>query len=454
MTSLALGRLIDVAQGDGRRLVEWVPPAPVCSDVPLPCRFSIGKTEDGRRIVVPLSWVENDVEAIILCIKTLYFAGLAICAHRERFSPATLDQWRVMPWLFEWARCSPEHADRGFACLTDLLVLGTKYAVKSGLISEVEDGHTPHVIPPEFGVWDLPGVLAVGKDAAERAGHCLPDAQVQVRYGLIEVARLALRNEKYAKRLCELDLRRIVFEALYADDLDDAIMAQATEHRIVRRLSRWLVRHRRQTTEEFMRLLMAAGASLVAALVRPKKGGGPIDPKLGRQLLIALGWHAYSFLAAGIASLMANFKALISPALTDAEAILFDDFYLPQPHYGGLPFLLLRERSDFLEPVTEQLWNSGPCPELTRLLRASLSLYGRMIRTRRAIDRELHRPKLSRAPSDVAQDRRPSAPGRGEEATSAVDDHDALTHHIYKRIKKPCNCPPDKTEVGDVNLLP
>ncbi len=416
---------------------EWLPPEALLCQLPSGLRwpFVLYQREDGRRIVFPPVDLSSE-QGVMDFVSRAFIGGFALRAHRDPGLRASFKWHGFLFWMFQRVRRSREHCDYEFLFESDL-VAKSQAALATGVVDKPAPGHAAHIIPPVFGNQTVSGIMTAGCNAALRAGHDQPTTAQKVQYGLIEVARSGSMDTNVMAKVEAIGPRRLVLESLYAADIDDDTLRDAENHAITRRLLDWVVKRLDLDTPQLMRLLTAPGSSIVGAVTRPKRGGGPYEISAGRRVLLALGWRSYEHVGRCVDAFMANVKELITPPLNREESTLFDEHYLRRPHFGDMPFVLLRERSYFLEPILDDLRNRGPEPDVVQLLHTALYLYGQMARLRRCVDRLRHQPATIQTPEEMPTDEFVSEtvgdPGQTEDLPEVIE-------LLRERVVKPCAC--------------
>jgi hypothetical protein len=83
-------------------------------------------------------------------------------------------------------------------------------------------------------------------------------------------------------------------------------------------------------------------------------------------------------------------------SLTSDEASWFQQMNFKQPHFGGLPFVLLVDRFSFLRGPVWELWSNPADPAPIGVLHRLLDYYEQMATRRRELDRLMKDKQASR----------------------------------------------------------
>jgi hypothetical protein len=206
-------------------------------------------------------------------------------------------------------------------------------------------------------------------------------------HGLIDAARSATGPE-----VAPGEVAALIRCALYdAGPLDAGQPPGVMTVELVReRLHRALGPHLGDDKAEFSAWFLGPKNSLVEQICKGTRASpGRLDRQVVKRVLQDLGWQAYGYVADCILVMMWAFGRVLPAPLTEAERRCFEGVYFRQPHFGGLPLVLLAERMAWLGPVVWQLWESPSDGEEVRVLHRLLAYYAAMARTRREIDQKL-----------------------------------------------------------------
>ncbi len=84
--------------------------------------------------------------------------------------------------------------------------------------------------------------------------------------------------------------------------------------------------------------------------------------------------------------------------LTPQACTLYEQVYLPQPAYGGLPLLMLMDRGSIIQPAIMKLWDAPQDPRQIAVFHRVLQYFEQMVSVRRQADVQARRLRV--APSN------------------------------------------------------
>jgi hypothetical protein len=142
--------------------------------------------------------------------------------------------------------------------------------------------------------------------------------------------------------------------------------------------------HLDDPTEAFNQWFWATTIKQFAKKVRAP--GGKLDHNGVRIALLNLGWEAYEYVAGCLGIHLQDFAKALAPPLTPREVQIFGQMHLQQPHFGGLPLILLAERLDFAEVAMRRVIENPSDRRQISVLHRMLENYAVLARERREAD--------------------------------------------------------------------
>jgi hypothetical protein len=357
----------------------WLPPADLKGLLPegfgLPLRVHVGR--DGLRRVAPVGPVGVHVDRA-------WCGGLALLCRHRQLDPGRQLDYRVMWFLYQRARGMRQHLRRSFHWSRDLFVTASGREAPEEVsvipILVAKKGDEGQAVP-----WVRPGVRELrdrGYEAARAAGIAKPTPHQAIHYGLASYAKddpLSVPDH---------EVPQLVRKALF--DYDPTGPEPDTEllENVYERASKALMKHTGDATPAFNTWFSGRNNTFVKQIAKQRRArDGELKPEAVRGALLRLGWDAYQYVAGCLSlQMQAVAKALPEP-LTPAERKVFDEMYLPQPHYGNLPLLLLGKRIGFLRSVVLDLWENPGDRRAVGALHRLLQYYAVMAPDRRGADR-------------------------------------------------------------------
>ena len=220
-----------------------------------------------------------------------------------------------------------------------------------------------------------------GRQRAIAAGLQRPNFAHQIHYGLLaqaELNPLTLRREPERRAL----IKTVLF------NVESSASVTADELKYIRdRLAIAFNRHLPDSAEDFNKWFWGAKNSLVKQIAKQRRAlGGELDGDVVRDALVELGWEAYPSVARCVAVFMKEFQKAVTPRLGAIESRIFEGVYLPHKMFGGLPFLMLAERMEFVQGFVWQFVEQAEHRKVDVLYRL-LSFYSAMIDRRRRADK-------------------------------------------------------------------
>jgi hypothetical protein len=374
-----------------QRLIDFLPEG---FSVPLECYTA----DDGLRRIVP-QW--NFEELIDLGA----VGGLAVIHSLRGFDPQVDHSYRAMFLIHQHvrgrayrnARGMKEHLTRNFNYSRDLFIR------RRGRIGYDERDVLPNDLGEQRSPPSITALTRLGREAAREAGTRNPTSKHAINFGLFALAR---RNPLQVEPDQVANLVRM---ALFDKDLDRVDPSNEAVAIVTERLLAAIHAHLADPLPDFEQWFWASDNSVVKQIAQQKKAhGGKLDRETVRQVLLQLGWNAYSYAGQCVHALMRTVKNSLSPSLNEDEKRLFEHMYESQPYYGGFPAALLAERMDFLQQAVLAIWQEPQNAEHVGVLHRLLACYAEMAAMRRAADRR-SKTSLRRPGHGKATHARPAA---------------------------------------------
>ncbi|MDB5307237.1 MAG: hypothetical protein JWO38_1439 [Gemmataceae bacterium] len=352
----------------------WRPPPDLVAGLPadFALEFDCYAGPDGVRRFVPR-------EGLPTFIPRAALGGFGLLTRRGQMASPQRFSYRASQLLYQLAPGLREHLDRTFARESDLYVPA---AGRGGADDR-------HVLPEDLGrdgrgngaPWTPRDLLARGRAAA---GDPAPTPAGCIRLGLLAAARL---NPMDPAALPEVRARALVRLALFDLGPLDGGPDEAVIATVEGRLSAALERHGGDDTAAFNRWFFKNTDTIVHAIAKQKKGGGPLPRARVRQALLELVFRSFASVGDCVHVQMTAFARALPDPLTGDERALFDSLYRKQPHLGGLPLVLLHDRFAFLREAILDVWDDPHDPARVGALLQLLSYYGIMVGKKREADR-------------------------------------------------------------------
>jgi hypothetical protein len=227
----------------------------------------------------------------------------------------------------------------------------------------------------------------IGREAARAAGIDAPNQAQIYEHALLELARQG------KNRVDDEDVPRLIRNSLFDSPFETAIDEDFLQL-VYDRVGDAFLKHTEGSAEAFNKWYLGPKNSFVRQIAQGKrKEGGDLDRDRVNHALLELGWRAYPYIAGCISHQMQAVRESMPEPLSPIERRIFAEMHLPQPHFGGLPLILLGGRIGFariaLRAICDHPGERGPVEAFHRLLQT----YAMMIGERRESDRERKRPR-------------------------------------------------------------
>jgi hypothetical protein len=369
-----LGDGTSVAVAVEKYRFSWHPPEVIRYNLPeqfqIDCDCIVAC--DGVRRIVPVGGFD-------WFIHIGFLAGVAVLVYEERLSPQDRDLFYARHHFFQRARRMPEHLSRRFDASRDL------YVRTGGRGGQITHNLLPDGVSFDIGSSapvEISELTRYGRELARAAGIRTPTNKIAIHYAMVEAARLhplQLRDGEVAGLI-----RAALFEESSICVTPDAHFLEI----VTDRLLAWFASHLRRPQEAFDRAFFPGKSNFIKAIAdQPTSPGGVLPHDDVRQALLHLGWQSYEDVSRCLARFVSWLLESLPEPLDNVERRLFEQVYLPQPHFGNLPLALLKERGGFIRNVVTGLWENPGDNLLIGALHRLLDVYRQMAVNRREADR-------------------------------------------------------------------
>jgi len=397
----------------------------------LPGGFSISvnaiTAEDGLRRFVP-----EDVGALIL---NSSLGGAALLAKRGLLDAERGFSYKAMRFHYLMSGRFREHFDREFHRKEDLLIPRHAAAV----------AEERHVLPNHVGLdgqgrgkaWSPATLIAEGRAANGSRKAGVADF---IRLGLTEAAR---RNPLKPEDLTLENCSAIVRMALFDCKSDGSIAGEERRRLVQHHFLEDMEKREKKPDGRFWTWLHGDLSSIVHAIAK-RKGIGLQRDEIRAELL-RLGFDSYRYMSDCLNAQMEDFAAALPQPLTASERTHFSALYANQHHWGGLSFLLLRDRFSFLKEAVFGHLEVPDDPVPKGVLLRLLQYYGEMAASRRRSDATAKavagvRNTAGKPARNFEFDENRDEDGQGRVDRVAVDRMQAIAVKLREQRRAACEC--------------
>ncbi len=355
----------------------WEPPLDIRNELPrdFSLTFDCFIARDGVRRFMPRGGVTAFLPYAAL-------GGFALLVRERQLMPEQRFTYHFNRLLFNVGPRLREYFGRTITRAVDL------YVPEAGRISSDDRS----ILPSNIGLdprgqgtaWTAETLIQRGKAAAGIAGNTSPDEEECIRRGLLEAARLNPLD------MSEIDtdgrsalVRLAIFDVgPHADPL-----AQATIDKVAERLSDAVRRHVEDDTAQFNKWFLDNVDNIVHSLAKQKRGGGTLDRQMVRQAILELVFRSFMYTGDCTHLVMTAFARALPEPLSAFERDHFNALFRKQALLGGIPLVLLYDRSRILREVFQDVLADPLDARQIGVLFRMLEYYGTMVSNRRAADR-------------------------------------------------------------------
>jgi len=351
-----------------QRILRWRPPDDLASHFhsDFSIDFEILIQSDGTRRILPRLPLNRFID-------DSFIAGLLLLGRYHGFTPEEDASYRQYKLLFDRVLVMQEHYDRTFGYSRDL------YVRRTGRQSDDER----HILPVHLGLdadgrgksWNVTMLCEEGRARARDEGNLRPKKSQVISYGLLKAAELNPLT------VPDSEIPSLIRSALFAIPEDAVPPDDSLLQEVYGRLADRFNGHRLKTNDEFDNWFKGKKSNLFKSI-----GGKTIDQSVVRRAVLELGWRSKKYVSGGLNFLFRAFAATIPNRLNEREKELFAHTFQPQPYLGGLPLILLVDRSQLIAPMINRIWSNPGNPDDVCVLHRLFDYYSTMMRDRRKAD--------------------------------------------------------------------
>jgi len=244
-------------------------------------------------------------------------------------------------------------------CATARQTLGEKDALPADIgLDETGSGER----------WTVVRVKKEGLAAAEDRKLESPSENDIVRLGLLAAAEANPLDISDAE--AEFITRAVLFR------IDTALPQPSNDdiEFVAQHIRKSIDRKKDVSNDEFRKWIHDRNSSLIRSIQR--SSGNKLERPQIRSAILELAWHSIKMIGAATDRVMRNFCALFPEPLTTTEAALYEQCYLANPVFGGMPLILLQDRFSFISEIVPDLWAEPSDQQKVRIMRTMLYYYG------------------------------------------------------------------------------
>ena len=353
---------------------QWRPSDSIGNELPrgFELAFDCFLAEQGQRCFWPTDGCE-------VFIHRAAVAGLACLAHDRNLDAEHRNSYRNMFLIFQLVRKMQSHLDRKFNSARDLYVRPKGRGA----------GITHNLLPADLGLdseghgqrWSIAELIRRGRELVKDRGFQCPTNKIAIEYGVLAAAHLRPLHVVEPKVLPLV--RMALFDIDSIGDPPAALLETVTQ-----RLLKSVFPRDNEGLAQFEKRFFPGKSNLIKALADQRHSpGGELPHDQVRQAVLHLGWQSFLYMSSVLQAFCHSFRQTLPTPLTPGERRLFDSMYLPQPYFGGLPLLLLKERGGIIKAVIADLWDDPQNTELIMVLHRLLAIYAEVATNRRTADR-------------------------------------------------------------------
>lgn len=311
-------------------------------------------------------------------ILTASAIGHLLLAKVRDFNGDTNYSYHSMRLLYQHSWRIRERFGRRFKSTSDLFIS------KSGIERDVLPDDLGLRIDEQGNRWGIRELLQHGQEAAAEVGIESPTQEDLIRLGIREAARLLPYDLSMLTADETASLVRIGLFDLGSESVADEEVAE----RVTERLLDAINKHLDQPTGDFCSWIFEKTDNITHQIAKRKKGGGPIDRDVVRQVLLETSFRSHRYVADCMDLAMQDFEKAIPRPLSGYELELFRSLYRNQTEFGNLPLMMVADHFEQLrECVLDVIQDPTDRRHLGVLLRA-MQFFAEMTTKRRAADRE------------------------------------------------------------------
>lgn len=277
--------------------------------------------------------------------------------------------------------------------------------------------------------WTIDRLLDEGRRAAQEDGVQSPTGADAVNYGLFAAARL--NPLRIGERRQVSALMRM---ALYDFSHIESQITPAEREEVWQRFHDLIRLHLNDELEIFQGWLAGGSSNVIKAIANQRDGSGQRMPQpVVKRALHDLGWRGYERVAECLEVFARAFARSLQGRLRQQELRYFQAMYYRQEYLGGLPLVLMMDRSAQIQPAVARLWEQPEDADTIGALHQVLRWYAEMVPLRREADR-LAKPGAQGQPSCLLPLDEEICPTIGNGPSA-----DELFRHLLERRRLRCS---------------
>jgi hypothetical protein len=369
-----------------RLLYRWYPPTSLREK--LPDGYSIAleswRFRDGVRHLTPANPRQSNFDGYSFYDVTAFaleasVGGRALIWAHDIPNPYPSLSFEASRLFFQYAQHMQEH-------LGATRTLGRSLGLSA---KAREDPGQRDVLPAEIGVgcdgsgsrWGIDRLKEEGRQAALDRGVASPTEDDIVRLGILRAAELHPLDIEDAG--VEYVVRSVLFKLTPEKSADDAVAFVADK------VDRSIKRRGNVTDEEFRKWIEDPKANLIRSI--EKSAGAKLNRASIRTALLELAWQSVKLIGVTVDAQMRAIRDALPDGLNEQENFHFEQSYLSNPIFGGLPLILFHDRFDFLSEAIQDYW-LDPTPNQVMKVRTMAYYYGEIVGSLRSSEARRKRP--------------------------------------------------------------
>lgn len=227
-------------------------------------------------------------------------------------------------------------------------------------------------------------------------------------------------------------VRGLVYSALFDAGERPTSVTTAEVDDVIERLLVCFEEHGEQEWAPFREWFSGRRNNLVQTLAR-KSGYRRLSRETVKAALLQTGWRSYEYVTQCFGRFVCSVERTLEEPLSPLERHRFEAMYMPREYLGGLPLVLLLERSDFIQSVISRMWDEPDERHHVGTLHRLLATYATLAPARRAVDRRFkHLKRLVRQ----AEERGSEDEAEETASQESVDDLNRLNDIVAELMRR------------------
>lgn len=388
-------------------------------------KFDCYRDNAGQRRFVPVGGFQA-------FIQLAFQAGRAIRCERDELQHTQQVQLDILWNCYRRVQNIQEKLKRRFKYFKDLQVRGhtrgnASNVLPAGLGSTPSDPKTS---------WPIPQFTTHGRERALQDGIARPSETTIIQYGLLAAAERQPLVTSPQQSVAIIQLALFYFEGI--EDVSPEIVDC-----VLNRLRRAFAQHDGDTHEEFWRWFKSNIFKTLANQIGDEYGKLALNQV--RSAMLKLGWHGHRTVARCLETFALEFATDLPKPLTPEEHSVFAAAYCPQSWLGGLPLVMLLDRSELIQPVVLRMWEEPENAKWPGVFLRLLNYYDEMTTRRRPADRQAKRASTGKRgltlQFPVVADRKRQEKRSIEDSIPQSGNDDAIMslQHVAERLHFACS---------------